>query len=41
MLEQIQDISKQEFYQSKKIDIPPVIITDDIIVKKTKHKQNS
>lgn len=39
MLEQIQDISKQEFYQSKKIDLQPVIITDDIILKK--HKRNS
>lgn len=34
VLEQIQDISKKEFYDLRRIDVQPVIVTDDIVLKR-------
>lgn len=34
VLEQIQDISAKEFYDLRRVDVQPVIITDDIVLKR-------
>ena len=34
VLDQIQDISKKEFYDLRRVDVKPVIVTDDIVLRR-------